>query len=194
MDSYVTGTTIKQLREKRNFTQLALANMLGVSDKTVSKWETGKGYPDITLLEPLANALSVSVSELLSGTAVTNTNKGFNMKRCFFYVCPVCSNVIVSTGETVVCCHGITLPPLMAEQTDDGHKITVQNVEDEYYVTVNHDMSKSHYISFFAALSDNSAEIVKLYPEGNAEARFKRSRTSSIFAFCNKHGLFKIKL
>ena len=67
MNQYVTGTTIKELREKNKITQVQLAEKLGVSDKTVSKWETGKGYPDITLLEPIADALRVSVAELITG-------------------------------------------------------------------------------------------------------------------------------
>ena len=70
MNQYVTGAVIKELREKNNVTQLQLADKLGVSDKTISKWETGKGYPDITLLDPIANALSVSVAELISGNTV----------------------------------------------------------------------------------------------------------------------------
>lgn len=51
MDQYITGAAIKGLRERNGMTQLQLAERLGVSDKTVSKWETGKGYPDITLME-----------------------------------------------------------------------------------------------------------------------------------------------
>ena len=49
MDQYVTGAVIKKLREKNDLTQMQFAEKLGVSDKSVSKWETGKGYPDITL-------------------------------------------------------------------------------------------------------------------------------------------------
>ena len=70
MNQYVTGTTIKELREKNKITQVQLSEKLGVSDKTVSKWETGKGYPDITLLEPIADALRVSVAELITGNPV----------------------------------------------------------------------------------------------------------------------------
>ena len=70
MNQYVTGTTIKELREKNKITQVQLAEKLGVSDKTVSKWETGKGYPDITLLEPIADALRASVAELITGNPV----------------------------------------------------------------------------------------------------------------------------
>ncbi|MBQ5992068.1 MAG: helix-turn-helix transcriptional regulator, partial [Clostridia bacterium] len=57
MDRYVTGNTIRKLREERRMTQEELASELFVSAKTVSKWETGKGFPDISLLEPLAAAL-----------------------------------------------------------------------------------------------------------------------------------------
>ena len=73
MNPYVTGEAIRSLREKCRFTQAQLAEKLCVSDKAVSKWETGKGYPDITLLEPLAKALSVSVAELLWISTVTRT-------------------------------------------------------------------------------------------------------------------------
>ena len=56
MNQYITGTAIKELREQKKMTKLQLAEVLGVRDKTVSKWETAKGYPDITLLEPIADA------------------------------------------------------------------------------------------------------------------------------------------
>ena len=192
MNSYVTGETIKRLREKKSLTQSALAEKLCVSDKAVSKWETGRGYPDITLIEPLAAALGVSVMELISGGVVTNSNRGFNMKRSLLYICPACGNVIISTGEAVVCCCGITLPPSEAEQPDEAHAISVEKVEDEYYVTSPHEMSKEHYISFFAAVTDSGIMLQKLYPEGQAEARFKINRTHAIYMYCNRHGLYKI--
>ncbi|MCQ2485104.1 MAG: helix-turn-helix domain-containing protein [Clostridia bacterium] len=192
MNSYVTGSIIKKLREEKNMTQAVLAEKLNISDKTVSKWETGKGYPDITLLEPLAESLGVSVVELLSGNDITNRNRSFNMKRSLFYVCPICGNVIFATGEAVICCCGLTLPPVEAETTDKAHTINVEVIEDEYYVTVSHEMSKEHYISFFAAVTDNGVMITKMYPEQYAEARFKINRTHAIYAFCNKHGLFKV--
>ncbi len=70
MDQYVTGAVIKRLREEKNMTQQQLADKLSVSAKTISKWETAKGYPDITLLESIANALSVSVTEFISGNTI----------------------------------------------------------------------------------------------------------------------------
>lgn len=194
MNQYVTGAVIKELREKNKITQLQLAERIGVSDKTISKWETGKGYPDITLLEPIANALSVSVAELISGNTVYNSNVSANMLRSKFYICPVCGNVIHGMGEAVIHCHGVLLQPAEAEETDEDHKIFVERVEDEYYVCIEHEMSKNHYISFIAAVSSDRMQMVKLYPEENAEARFKINGVKKIFFYCNRSGLFSINL
>ena len=191
MDKYVTGAVIRKLREKKKMTQEDLAGKLYVSSKAVSKWETGQGFPDISLLEPLAKALDISVIELLSGEDVQNRNRTFNMMRGKFYVCPVCGNVIRSTGEALISCCGITLPPVDPEPEDEEHRIHVETVEDEYYVTVDHPMTKDHYISFLAAVTDIGIQFVKLYPEGNAEARFKINRVRKLYAFCNRHGLFE---
>ncbi len=193
MDPYITGKTIRALREKSGITQAALAEKLSVSDKAVSKWETGKGYPDITLLDPLAKAFGVSAAELLSGTTVTNTNRAANMLRTQFYVCPICGNVIHSVGPAVITCHGITLPPLSAEEPDDRHAVTVEPVEDEYFVSVAHEMTREHHISFLAAVSPDRVQLVKLYPEGSAEARFKRNCVKRLYYYCSRDGLFAVK-
>ncbi|MBO4241683.1 MAG: helix-turn-helix domain-containing protein [Clostridiales bacterium] len=191
MDRYVTGAAIKRLREKKNLTQEELARKIHVSSKAVSKWETGAGFPDISLIEPLSEALDISVIELLSGEDITNRNRSSNMLKGNFYVCPVCGNIIRTTGDTVISCCGITLPKEEEEDEDEDHKITVEKVEDEYYISVDHPMSKDHYISFLAAVSDHRVQIVKLYPEGDAAARFKIDRVKKIYAFCNHHGLFR---
>ncbi|MDO5445710.1 MAG: helix-turn-helix domain-containing protein [Eubacteriales bacterium] len=191
MNQYITGAVIKKLREQKKLTQAELAERLCVSDKAISKWETGKGYPDITLVEPLAEALGISVIELFSGSDIRNSNRSFNMKKLVFYVCPICGNIITGTGEAVISCCGITLPVLEASGEDDEHSLQIQRVEDEYYVTLEHEMSRTHYLSFIAAVKDNGAEITKLYPEGSAEARFKISRTSELYYYCNRHGLYR---
>ncbi len=194
MNQYVTGAVIKELREKNHMTQAELAERLGVSDKAISKWETAKGYPDISLLEPLASILGVSITELISGNAVSNVNVSANMLRSKFYVCPVCGNVIHSMGEAVIHCHGILLTPCQAEETDENHMIFIERVEDEYYVRIDHDMTKQHYISFVAALSSDKIQMVKLYPEGNAEARVKINGVKKILFYCNRDGLFSINV
>ena len=193
IDNYITGSVIKSLREKKKMTQEELAEKIFVTGKAVSKWETGQGFPDISLVEPLAKALDISVIELLSGECIQNRNRVSNMFRSKFYVCPVCGNVIRTIGEAMISCCGITLPPLEAEE-DDEHQIMVESVEDEYYVHLEHPMSKEHYISFIAAVSDQGVQFTKFYPEQTAEARFKRARVRYIYAYCNHHGLFLKKV
>ena len=194
MDNYITGATIKRLREAKGITQTQLAEQIGVSDKAVSKWETAKGLPDITLIEPLAKALGVSVMELMSGDTVINKNISSNILRSKFYVCPVCGNVIRTTGDTVISCCGITLPPLESEDVDEAHEITVEKVEDEHFITVNHEMTKTHFISFIAYLTSDRVQFVKFYPEGNAETRLQLRGRGYLYIYCNKHGLMKKRI
>ena len=194
MDRYITGATIRRLREERKLKQEELADRIFVSSKTVSKWETGQGLPDITLLEPLAKALGISVLELFSGDEVRNRNRSADILKTQFYVCPVCGNVIRADGQAVISCCGVTLPPLTAEEPDEAHAIRTQRAEDEYYVTAEHPMTREHYISFLAAVSDNAVQFVKLYPQGGAEARFKIDRVKYLYAYCNRHGLFRVKV
>ena len=192
MDRYVTGAAIRRLREERHLKQEELAARIFVSGKTVSKWETGQGLPDISLLEPLAKALGISVIELFSGEEIRNDNRSANMLKSRFYVCPVCGNVICSAGGAAISCCGITLPPLEAEAPDAEHAIRVEVVEDEYCVCVDHPMTKAHHISFLAALSDQGVQVVKLYPEQSALARFRIDRIALVYAYCNRHGLFRV--
>lgn len=194
MDKYVTGAVIRRLRENKKMTQEELADKIFVSGKTVSKWETGHGFPDISLLEPLAGALDISVIELLSGEDVSNRNRSSDMTKVRFYVCPVCGNVIQASGDAVISCCGITLLPLEPEAADEEHIIRVEIVENEYYVSVRHPMTKDHYISFLAAISDHGVQFIKLYSEWNTEARFRIDHIARLYAFCNRHGLFQLKI
>lgn len=196
MNQYITGNMIRMSREAKKITQAELAHMLGVSDKAVSKWETGRSYPDITLIEPLAKALGVSAIELLSGESVINRNMSFDMRKTKIYVCPICGNIIFAAGEAVVSCCGIVLPPLEAETPGEScpYPLKVQEMEDEYYVSIDHPMEKSHYITFMAAVTGSRVELAKLYPEGPAEARFKIRQTEWIYYYCNKHGLYRRKV
>lgn len=194
MDNYVTGATVKRLREKGKMTQSELADKIGVTAKAVSKWEKAKGLPDISLIEPLAAALGVSVTELMSGETVINANVSANMLRSKLYVCPVCGNVVHTVGEAVVSCCGVSLPALEAEDADDAHEIKIERIEHEYYVTTEHEMTKKHYISFIAYVTSDRFELVKLYPEGNAETRFAIKGHGFIYAYCNRHGLMKKKI
>lgn len=206
---YVTGKVIKELRERKQMTQRQLADMLQVSDKTISKWETDRGLPDIGLISTLAAALGVSVTEILIGEYAVNDNRSANMKKGSFYVCPVCGNVIWAVGKSAYNCCGITLPALEIEEQDEAsdaehpaknylenrhHDIVTEIIENEYYVHMDHPMKKEHYISFIAYVTTDRTEIVKMYPEQNIECRFFRRGHGNLYAYCSRHGLFCLKV
>lgn len=194
MNSYITGAAIKKLRETKGLTQQQLSEKIGVTAKAVSKWETAKGLPDISLVESLSKALGVSVMELMSGETVKNKNISSNILFSKFYVCPVCGNVIHTTGEAVISCCGIALPPLEADEIDEWHTVNIENVEDEKFITVKHDMTKSHYISFIAYVTSDKMIFIKLYPEGDAQTRIQFRGRGYLYVYCNRHGLMKMKV
>ncbi|MBR2055394.1 MAG: XRE family transcriptional regulator [Clostridia bacterium] len=140
----------------------------------------------------MAKALDISVIELFSGENVQNNNRNANILRSKCYVCPVCGNGILALGEAVISCCGITLPPLEPEKPDEEHMPTITPVEDEYFVSLPHAMEKDHFITFMAAISDEGMQFVKLYPEGNAQTRFKTSRVKWLYWYCSRHGLFRM--
>lgn len=194
MNSYVTGNVIKQLREKCGMTQAELAEQIGVSSKTVSKWETARGLPDILLIQPLAKTLGVSVIELMNGECIINKNISANLLRSKFCVCPICGNVICCSGEAVVSCCGVTLPALEADETDGEHRVLIENVEDEHFISLEHPMTKQHYISFLAFVTTDRMQLVKLYPEGNAQTRLQLRGSGFLYFCCNRHGLYMQKV
>ena len=194
MNHYVTGAAIKALREKKRLTQQQLAEKLSVSDKAVSKWETGKGFPDISLLELLASVLQVSLPELLSGEQIINANRSANLLKSNLYVCPVCGNIFHSTGSAMISCCGVTLPPLEAEQADAAHQIQCEKIEDEIFVSARHPMTKGHYLSFVAYCTGERFEIVKLYPESSVAVRFFSRGHGVLYWYCNHHGLFQKRI
>ena len=194
MNTYVTGSAIKRLREAKQLTQSELGDQLGVSSKTISKWETAKGFPDISLIEPLSKALGISIPELLSGEQIINRNLSCNMLRTKFYVCPICGNIIHASGDAMISCCGITLPALEPEEPDEAHLPLIEPVEDEQFITVHHEMTKDHYLSFAAVVTSDRIQLVKFYPEGNAEVRFKRRGRGILYIYCNRHGLMKQRI
>ena len=194
MNHYVTGAAIKALREKKRLTQQQLAEKLSVSDKAVSKWETGKGFPDVSLLEPLASVLQVSLPELLSGEQIINANRSANLLKPNLYVCPVCGNIFHSTGSAMISCCGVTLPPLEGEQADAAHQIQCEKIEDEIFVSARHPMTKGHYLSFVAYCTGERFEIVKLYPESSVAVRFFSRGHGVLYWYCNHHGLFQKRI
>ena len=193
MSGYISPETIKDLRTAHGLTQEQLAAQIGVTAKAVSKWETGRGLPDISLIEPLAQAFGVSVAELITGEVARNENRSGNVRKSIFHVCPICGNVVWSLGANAASCCGIQMIPLEAESFDEQHVIHTERIDDEYFVTLDHPMTKDHYISFIACVSDDEVQLRKLYPESAAEALFGIHGPCDFYAYCNRHGLLRTR-
>lgn len=190
MDSQKIGSLLNDLRKEQNLTQKQLSEILHISDKTVSKWERGAGCPDIAMLKKLSEVFGVDVEKILMGDLNARDKDGGNMKRVNFYVCPNCGNTITATGGDELSCCGRKLSPLQAKKPEGDHEVTVEIIEDDYYVTFSHEMTKQHYITFVAYVDIDRMLLVKLYPEQNGAVRFPKMHGSKLYYHCSQHGLW----
>ncbi|RIE03119.1 helix-turn-helix domain-containing protein [Cohnella faecalis] len=191
MNSVKVGGLIQSLRKEKNMTQNDLALLMNISDKTISKWERGLGCPDISLLNELSTILGVNIEKILSGELQSNDRDSGSMKRVKFYSCKSCGNVMTSTGAINISCCGRILETLQIKKDSGDHDIAVHETEDDYFVTLEHEMSREHYISFAAYVSYDRFMLIKMYPEQNAELRFPKMYGGSLYVNCTQHGLFK---
>lgn len=193
MDLSKNGKLLCDLRKAKGMTQKQVAEKLGIVPKTVSKWETGHGFPDVSTLSALADILGVSERILLSGDLVQNMEEVGNMKRTKFYVCPYCGSSVQGTGECQILCCGKPLEHLKVKTADIEHTVKVSEIENDFYIEFEHEMTKEHYISFVSYVTFDRVLTIRLYPEQNAEVRFPKMYGGKLYYFCNKHGLFEYK-
>lgn len=192
MNSVKTGDLIRTLRTEKGFTQQQLAERINVSDRAVSKWERGRGCPDITLLHRLSAVLCVSVESILAGELDANRINGGNMNRMKFYVCPECGNILTAEGDTDISCCGRKLVPLTAQSADNGHRLNVTISDGEQYITFEHEMTKKHYLRFIAYASLDRILLVRLYPEQESEVCIPEMHGGTLYYCCSEHGLFSV--
>lgn len=190
MDALKIGNLIYELRVARNMTQKQLAERLFISDKTVSKWERGGGFPDLALLPDIAQVLDVRLEDLLRGEIDTNDRTGGNMKNLKFYVCPQCGNLVTAAEESQIFCCGKPLEALEPVKAGTDEKLKVELIENEYFVSSEHEMSKAHHIMFVALLTGDSMVLRRQYPEWDLQTRLPRMAHGKLLWYCNNHGLF----
>ncbi|WP_455718191.1 helix-turn-helix domain-containing protein [Anaerosporobacter sp.] len=190
MDNIKVGKLILNLRKEKGYTQKQLADAMNISDKTISKWERGLGCPDVSLLHVLSDILGVNIEQILLGELEPNEVNGGNMKKIKFYVCPSCGNIITSTGEADISCCGRKLNAAIVKPSDEKHNINVDIIDDEFYITFDHEMTKEHYLNFIAYVTCDRVLLVKLYPEQGSELRMPRLRGGKFYFGCNIHGVW----
>ena len=190
MDASKIGNLIHELRVARNMTQKQLAERLFISDKTVSKWERGGGFPDLALLPDIAQVLDVRLEDLLRGEIDTNDRTGGNLKNIKFYVCPQCGNLVTAAEDAQVFCCGKPLEALEPVKAEADDTLEVELIENEYFVSSKHEMTKEHYIMFVALLTGDSMVLRRQYPEWDLQTRLPRMAHGKLLWYCNNHGLF----
>lgn len=191
MDQVKTGALIRTLRTQKRLTQKALAEAVGVGDKAVSKWERGLGCPDVSLLPELSRVLGVRLEALLSGELDAKDQERGNMKKLKCYVCPDCGNLITAASEADVSCCGRTLLPLEPQKVEDKDKLSVEKIDDSWFVSSPHPMTKDHHISFVALLTGDTLFLRRLYPEWDLQTRIPCLGHGILLWYCTKHGLFQ---
>lgn len=194
MDLNKNGKLLCDLRKAKGLTQKQVADKLGIVPKTVSKWETGHGFPDVSTVSALADILGVSEKTILSGDLEQNLESANNMKRTKFYVCPHCGSFLQGTGNGQVVCCGKQLEALTTVSADDEHTINISEIEDDFYIEFNHAMTKEHYISFVSYVRFDRVLTIKLYPEQDSAVRFPKMYGGKIYFYCSKHGLFEYQM
>ena len=190
MDLSKNGKLIRALRKEKGMTQKELAERLGVVPKTVSKWETGGGFPDVSALSALAKVLGVNEKSLLAGELLTNKVETGNIKRTKFYVCPHCGSTLQGIGNCEITCCGKALSPLQEQAPDEKHQPTITEIENDFYIQFPHEMQKEHYIVFLCYIGFDRALTLRLYPEQDCAVRIPKVREGKLVYYCNKDGLF----
>ncbi len=190
MDIAKTGLLIRELRTKMGMTQKSLADLMNISDKTVSKWERGLGLPDVSLLVELSQIFGVNVDILLTGSMNVSDEKGVNMKNAKYFVCPTCGNLTFSTGCAEISCCGHKLTALEMKKAEPDEKLSVEMVENDWFITTSHPMTKEHYISFVAFATGEKIEMIKTYPEWDMNVRIQKRGHGKLVWYCTNHGLF----
>lgn len=190
MDNVKIGNLICRLRKENHMTQLQLAERMHISDKAVSKWERGNGCPDVSLLPELSRIFGVDLEKLLSGELNANDILGGNMKKMKFYICPDCGNVITAMTDTTISCCGKKLQAIEPKKAEGEEKLSVEVIENDYYISSEHEMVRDHYISFVALLTSDTMMLRKQYPEWGLQVRIPVFAHDRLLWYCSKHGLF----
>lgn len=190
MDNVKIGNLIYRLRREKQMTQQQVAERLCVSNKAVSKWERGLGCPEVSLLPELSKVFAVDLEKLLSGELDANDTQGGNMKKLKFYVCQNCGNLITAMAETSISCCGKKLSEIEPRKAEEDKKFTVEMIENDYFITSEHEMTREHYITFIALVTGDSIMLRKQYPEWDVQVRIPAFGHGRLLWYCSKHGLY----
>lgn len=194
MDCAKIGRLIAQLRKEKGLTQKNIADALSISNKTVSKWECGLGCPDVSLWSDLSIILGIDMKQMMDGEITMNQPDRGNINKIRFYVCPSCNNILFSTGGSSIFCCGRKMEQLTPVENENTPQITVEVSDTDYFITIDHEMTRDHYILFAAYVNSDKVFLNRLYPEQNANVRIPIMTGGKLYIYCVKHGLVSLAI
>ncbi len=190
MDCTKVGQVILQLRKERGLTQQQVADVLRISNKTVSKWECGLGCPDVSLWHELSEFLGADILKILEGELEQNRVNVGKIDKVKFYVCPICRNILISTGKASITCCSRTLQPQVPQEMPLDMEVTTEKMDTDFYITFKHEMEKEHFIAFVAFAKSDQVVLNRLYPEQTAATRLPHIGHGDLYLYCTAHGLY----
>lgn len=191
MEKGNTGRLLTRLRKELGLTQKELGERLQVSDRTISKWERGVGLPDVFLLKEIAKVFGVEIEGILTGELFEQEKNGGNMKKMTFFVCDHCGSIYWGTGKGEFTCCGRKQSALIAQKMEGCHEAKIEEMDGEWYVSFDHEMSKEHFITFVAWVNIDRVTVVRLYPEQSGAVRLPKGRRGTLYLGCSQDGLFE---
>lgn len=188
MDAQKTGSLILEARTKLNMTQKELAEKINVSEKAVSKWENGRGCPDITLLPSLSSALQIDIESILRGDLSRNKTKGGSMNRLKIYRCIDCGNIITATNKIELSCCGHLLEELIpASESNSSIIKSIEESDNQFYVTFNNPMTKTDYIAGVVTSAYDRTTVIPMFAEQEPSVILPQLTGVKLFLITNKN-------
>ena len=193
MNAEQIGALLQTLRTGAGYTQRQVAQALCVTEQAVSKWERGKGCPDLALMPALADFYGVDLRALLAGRLQASAQGG-NMRDLKFYICPQCGNLAVQLGSAELSCCGRPLAAQQPQPARAEHLPAISQVEDEWYLEFDHPMTKQHHLAFVVQVGYDHYRFTRLYPEQQAALRLPKLARCTLYVGCSEGGVYKVVL
>lgn len=138
----------------------------------------------------ISRLFEIDMQTLLGGELNRNALLNGNMKKMKFYVCPDCGNLMTSMSDLSVSCCGRQRHALTPQKATAEEMLKIQIVDNDYVISSEHEMIKTHYITFVALVTSDTVMVKKLYPEWDLQVHIPVFAHGRLLWYCNQHGLF----
>jgi len=194
VDREKIGALIRLMRKEKGLTQKELAEILSVSDKTVSKWERGKGIPDISIMLSLSNIFGIEIEKMLEGEIRNSDFIVGNMENAMYYVCPQCGNIITCINEISVSCCGRRVERLVPKEAVSYDSLRLIKADLGYELSNKHPMTRDDHISFISVIAEDRHHLIKTFPEWDERYHISCFEEGTIMWYSKRDGLLYRKI